>query len=69
MDYHGDIAAGAVVGVAVAGGLYVLPTRRLIQAVAGRAGVAWGRRPRPTADHHQVRPDQVPEGGDAQCSP
>jgi undecaprenyl-diphosphatase len=46
--YPGDVVAGAVIGIAVAGGLYVLPTRRLIEAVARRIGVIWdGLRGRP----------------------
>ncbi len=44
--YPGDVLAGAVVGIAVAGALYVLPTRRLVEAIASVA------LPRATAPAH-----------------
>jgi undecaprenyl-diphosphatase len=51
--YPGDVVAGALLGIAVAGALYLLPTRRLIEAVALRAGTLWDglfrRRAQPTS--------------------
>lgn len=42
--YPGDVVGGAVLGIAVAGALYLLaPTRRLIEAVARLCGVIWDR--------------------------
>jgi len=42
--YPGDVVGGAVLGIAVAGALYLLaPTRRLIEAVARRCGGIWDR--------------------------
>jgi undecaprenyl-diphosphatase len=42
--YPGDVVAGALVGVAVAGALYlVAPTRRLVEGFALRAGRIWDR--------------------------
>jgi undecaprenyl-diphosphatase len=42
--YPGDVLAGALIGVAVAGVLYRLkPTRRLIGTVARRCGALWDR--------------------------
>ena len=40
--YPGDVVGGALLGIAVAGALYLAaPTRRLIEAVARRCGDAW----------------------------
>ena len=39
--YPGDVLAGALIGGGVACGLYLLPTRRLIELVARRAGDLW----------------------------
>jgi undecaprenyl-diphosphatase len=39
--YPGDIVAGALLGMAMAGALYRLPTRRLVEAIALRAGTLW----------------------------
>jgi undecaprenyl-diphosphatase len=40
--YPGDVLAGAVIGTAVSGGLFVIPTaRRLLERVAARAGELW----------------------------
>jgi undecaprenyl-diphosphatase len=40
--YPGDVVAGALIGVAVAGALYlVAPTRRLVEGFALRAGQVW----------------------------
>jgi undecaprenyl-diphosphatase len=51
--YPGDIVAGALLGMAMAGALYRLPTRRLVEAIALRAGTLWdgllGRRARITS--------------------
>ena len=42
--YPGDVVGGALLGIAVAGALYLAaPTRRLIEAVARRCGDAWDR--------------------------
>jgi undecaprenyl-diphosphatase len=42
--YPGDVLAGALIGMAVAGLLYLLrPSRRLIEATAERCGVLWDR--------------------------
>jgi undecaprenyl-diphosphatase len=44
--YPGDVLAGAVIGAAVSGGLFVIPaTRRLLERVASRAGELWDRMP------------------------
>ena len=40
--YPGDVVAGALIGIAVAGALCLIsPTRRLIEAVACRCGETW----------------------------
>lgn len=40
--YPGDVVAGALIGIAVAGLLHLLPpTRRMIEHVAGRSGRVW----------------------------
>jgi undecaprenyl-diphosphatase len=40
--YPGDVIAGALIGIAVAGALYAIkPTRRLIELIAGRCGQLW----------------------------
>ena len=42
--YPGDVVAGALIGMAVAGALYfAAPTRRLIETVARRCGALWDR--------------------------
>jgi membrane-associated phospholipid phosphatase len=42
--YPGDVLAGALIGIAVAGALYaVRPCRRLIESVARRCGELWDR--------------------------
>jgi undecaprenyl-diphosphatase len=41
--YPGDVVTGALFGIAFAGALYLLPTRRLIEAVAARGGALWDR--------------------------
>lgn len=42
--YPGDVVAGALIGSAVAAGLYLLaPTRRLVESVARRCGELWDR--------------------------
>jgi undecaprenyl-diphosphatase len=42
--YPGDVVAGALIGSAVAIGLYLLgPTRRLVESVARRCGDVWDR--------------------------
>lgn len=39
--YPADVVAGALIGIVVAGAMYLLPTRRLIEAVARRAVTLW----------------------------
>jgi membrane-associated phospholipid phosphatase len=42
--YPGDVVAGALIGSAVAAGLYlVAPTRHLLESVARRCGALWDR--------------------------
>jgi membrane-associated phospholipid phosphatase len=42
--YPGDVIAGALIGIAVAGALYAAPPlRRLIETIAQRCGVIWDR--------------------------
>jgi len=42
--YPGDVAAGAAIGIAAAGALYLFsPARRLVGAVALRSGELWDR--------------------------
>jgi undecaprenyl-diphosphatase len=42
--YPGDVLGGALIGIAVAAGLYLIgPTRRLLEAVARIAGDLWDR--------------------------
>ena len=42
--YPGDVVAGALIGIAVAGALYLArPTRRLLETIARRAGEVWDR--------------------------
>jgi len=42
--YPGDVMGGALIGIGVAGALYLLsPTRRLIETVARRCGEIWDR--------------------------
>ena len=42
--YPGDVVAGALIGMAVVGALYLaVPIRRLIEAVARRCGALWDR--------------------------